>query len=254
MSRLVNNIEKRMRQAGFTQKSLALKAGLNETAVRDILKGRSKDPQYSTLNAIARTLKCTIEDLYRGPGRRPDAGLSDDKRFWPSGVGAEAQEAGNGNDPAAASPAGEFAADHLFLIETEVEGASSPAALSDGRARRHAEAHYWQVPVDAVMGRKTFEGLHSKLRILPVQGDSMAPDFQSGDRVLVNLTDNNPSPAGIFLLWDGAGFVIRRCEIVPNSKPLRLIQRARNPDYGAHEGLLKDATVCGRVIAHWRKV
>ena len=49
--------------AGYNQKSLARAAGLNETAVRDILKARSKNPRIDTLDALARTLGCSVATL-----------------------------------------------------------------------------------------------------------------------------------------------------------------------------------------------
>ena len=53
----------RMEAAGQNQKSLARAAQLNETAVRDILKARSKNPRVDTLKAIASVLDCTVNDL-----------------------------------------------------------------------------------------------------------------------------------------------------------------------------------------------
>ena len=53
----------RMEAAGQNQKSLARAAQLNETAIRDILKGRSKNPRIDTLKAIATVLECTVNDL-----------------------------------------------------------------------------------------------------------------------------------------------------------------------------------------------
>jgi transcriptional regulator with XRE-family HTH domain len=63
-----------MLEGGFNQKSLARFAGLNETAVRDILKGRSKNPRLDTLEALARALDCTVVQLAGGRSvPRPDA-------------------------------------------------------------------------------------------------------------------------------------------------------------------------------------
>lgn len=53
----------RMNAAGYNQKSLARAAGLNQTAVRDILKGRSRNPRADTLEALARVLDCTLDEL-----------------------------------------------------------------------------------------------------------------------------------------------------------------------------------------------
>jgi DNA-binding XRE family transcriptional regulator len=53
----------RRRDRPFNQKSLAQAAGLHDTAVRDILKGRSKKPEIPTVMAIAGALGVPIEQL-----------------------------------------------------------------------------------------------------------------------------------------------------------------------------------------------
>jgi transcriptional regulator with XRE-family HTH domain len=58
-----DELRRRMEANEFNQKSLARAAQLNETAVRDILKGRSKNPRVDTLQAIAKVLGCTVNDL-----------------------------------------------------------------------------------------------------------------------------------------------------------------------------------------------
>ena len=63
---LQSELRRRMLAQGFNQKSLARNAGLNETAVRDILKGRSRSPRIDTLEALARTLSCSVPDLTGG--------------------------------------------------------------------------------------------------------------------------------------------------------------------------------------------
>jgi transcriptional regulator with XRE-family HTH domain len=69
-SPLQAELRRRMVALGSNQKSLARKAGLNETAVRDILQGRSRSPRIDTLEAIARALSCTVHEL-TGHGEGP---------------------------------------------------------------------------------------------------------------------------------------------------------------------------------------
>ena len=57
------HLRRLMKAAGYNQKSLALAAELNETAVRDFLKGRSKNPRIDTLDALAKTLRCLVSAL-----------------------------------------------------------------------------------------------------------------------------------------------------------------------------------------------
>lgn len=60
---LAYELEQRMRAAGFNQRSLAVAAGLNETYVRDLLRGRSRNPKSGHLAKLAETLGCSVSDL-----------------------------------------------------------------------------------------------------------------------------------------------------------------------------------------------
>ena len=62
-TRLVENLILWMEVAGTYQKKLALDAGLAETAVRDIIAGKSPDPGILRMTKIARALGCTLNDL-----------------------------------------------------------------------------------------------------------------------------------------------------------------------------------------------
>lgn len=74
VSSLATELHRRMKKEGFNQKSLATAAGLNETYVRDILKGKSKNPEAGRLSRIAAVLGCSITDLLQP--RRKDDGQS----------------------------------------------------------------------------------------------------------------------------------------------------------------------------------
>jgi transcriptional regulator with XRE-family HTH domain len=82
----VRNLRAMMEQRGFNPRSLSLAAGLNATAVRDMLEGRSKSPRYDTAQALAGALDTTPAALMgdeaaaaemgrKGPGFREDLEL-----------------------------------------------------------------------------------------------------------------------------------------------------------------------------------
>lgn len=60
---LAEKIISLMEEQGFNYKSLSLAAGLGETAVRDIAVGRVRSPKFSTLEKLAKALKCSIPYL-----------------------------------------------------------------------------------------------------------------------------------------------------------------------------------------------
>ncbi|MDX9689309.1 MAG: XRE family transcriptional regulator [Proteobacteria bacterium] len=55
-----------MEDKGFNPRSLSLAAGLNATAVRDILEGRAKYPRYDTIESLAKALEITPNHLMTG--------------------------------------------------------------------------------------------------------------------------------------------------------------------------------------------
>lgn len=55
----LRNLRLLMDKHGYNPRSLSLKAGLNATAVRDMLDGRSRFPRYDTIQAMAEALDTT---------------------------------------------------------------------------------------------------------------------------------------------------------------------------------------------------
>lgn len=226
MSKLSQNIEKLMRQNGLSQKGLAVKAGLNETAVRDILRGRSKDPQLSTLRALASVLQCKVEDFYRDSPLCGSRGLSDRA------------------DHDELADIGET----IIIEEIDMTDAAGVDALRAGR-KRHV-LRRWHVPPEFLRQRTKTD--FTMLKIVSVEGAAMMPEFQPGDRVMVDISDTVPTPAGTFVVWDGLGLSLRRCEVKPGSRPSKLVLGASNPDYESHEVPFRDNVIGGRVIAKWQ--
>ena len=116
---LQRNLAAEMARQGYHQKSLALAAGLNHTAVRDILKGRSRNPRLDTLVKIARTLATTPNDLI-GFVSYPERGSADATGF------AEAGPAQSGFDAPAPFDA--------TVFRRSVEAACTNAVTRDGFA------------------------------------------------------------------------------------------------------------------------
>ena len=55
----VKNLRRLMDEQGFNPRSLSLRAGLNATAVRDMIEGRSRFPRYDTVQALEDALNTT---------------------------------------------------------------------------------------------------------------------------------------------------------------------------------------------------
>jgi phage repressor protein C with HTH and peptisase S24 domain len=66
MSDLPTNLLRLMDERGFNPRSLSKAAKLNETAVRDIIERRSKNPRRDTLTKLADALRCSLAELLGG--------------------------------------------------------------------------------------------------------------------------------------------------------------------------------------------
>lgn len=65
-SRWAANLRTLMEAKGFNPRALSLAAGLNPTAVRDMLEGRTQFPRYDTVEALAGVLNVTPVQLMGG--------------------------------------------------------------------------------------------------------------------------------------------------------------------------------------------
>ncbi len=110
----------------------------------------------------------------------------------------------------------------------------------------------WLIPSEYLWSELHARPQHVK--IIPVIGDSMSPTLLSDDRVMINTEDRNPSPAGVFALWDGLGVVVKRLEHIPNSDPITLRISSDNPYHSAYERTLDEIRIIGRVIWFARRL
>ncbi len=63
MSALINQLRTRMQEKHLSIAELERRAGVNKSAVKNILTGQSKKPNAETLFHVSQVLGCTIEDL-----------------------------------------------------------------------------------------------------------------------------------------------------------------------------------------------
>ncbi len=95
--------------------------------------------------------------------------------------------------------------------------------------------------------------------IIAVRGDSMDDGtkhgLSSGDRVIVDRSDTDPSQGAIFALWDGAGVIVKQVEPVRGSDPPRVICKSLNPRYEPFELILdENAHIVGRIAAKFARM
>jgi transcriptional regulator with XRE-family HTH domain len=65
--KLVQELERRMKALNLDAKTVSTRAGLGPSFIRDIQRGKSREPKRSALERIATVLGCTVEDLIGDP-------------------------------------------------------------------------------------------------------------------------------------------------------------------------------------------
>ena len=216
---LLQRIEDRLRATGLSERKACLKAGLKVDAIRTIRRGNH--PRASTLRALAAVLGVTAAYLLDASEDSPA----------PTQAGTRAAAAADGP--------------MVPIVELDVRAGAGGGALNG----EELEMGSWQLPGDLV--RSVTSASTQALRILTVYGDSMEPEFRPGQRVMVDTSDQMPSPPGVFVAWDGLATVIKRVEFVPHSDPPRVRFTSDNPRYHAYERTLDEAHIRGRVIGRW---
>jgi phage repressor protein C with HTH and peptisase S24 domain len=101
-------------------------------------------------------------------------------------------------------------------------------------------------------------GLSSKgLRLFRAIGDSMTrPDcggIHSGDVLMANTRDLNPSPPGIFALDDGFGLIVKRLEFIAYSDPPRISIRSDNTPHSSYDLPAEQVRIVGRCVWVWSR-
>lgn len=132
------------------------------------------------------------------------------------------------------------------LVELDVRAAAGHGL----EVEANQEIARWAVPRAMLEGVTT--ATPSRLRIITVYGDSMAPTFPPGARVMVDTEDRVPSPPGVFVVFDGLGLVVKRVEFLLHSDPPTIRLTSDNPRYASYERPIAEADIQGRVIGLWQ--
>ena len=122
------------------------------------------------------------------------------------------------------------------------------ANLGDGYENREypltVRVHYF--PVEQI--RHDIGAEPENVRVIRVDGDSMAPTLETGDRIMVDITRRRPSPPGLFVVHDGMGLIVKRLEFILNSDPPSVRIVSDNNRYEPRVLTVAEAHIMGRVI------
>ena len=214
-----------LRENDLTMARASIAIGRNKTYLQQFLhRGMPKVLGFRDSEALATLLGCDPAELRHQsvPRRKPQ---SRTRSYPPPGV------------PLAAIP------------EMAVNASAGAGAFNE---EPPAEKARWYLPEAVVRHEAGAEP--ERLRILRVQGNSMAPEMRAGDRVFVDTTKRTPATGELFVVWDGNGLVVKRIETVHDTDPPRLRLLSDNPSYAPYTCLASEAHIVGKVLWTLRRV
>ena len=212
---LADRLRARSDQLGLAPAHVAEMAGVNRSFVYDILRGRSSRPGIDRLADIARVLKVDRDWLIHGIGEV------------------------EGPSPFHENPDDAFVAIAHAAPRPSMGGGAVVTEDGDTPGRAYHFRNSWI--------RHKLKASPSQLRIMHVEGDSMAPTLLGGDAVLVDMTRQLPNPPGIFVLDDGLGLVAERLVYIPNSDPPAVRVISDDKLYPEYERTAEGILIIGRV-------
>lgn len=215
---LIQRLRTEMFRKSINARELAEKANVGRSFVYDVLSGKNSNPTTKKLSSIANVLGVSLEYLLNGG------------ESTPSDASTPLAQAGQ--------------ADELVAIPSiSVQASASGGTLvTEEDPNKFYYFHRSWI-------RDKVQSSRSDLRIIFVTGDNMAPTLDDNDMVLVDLSRNVPSPAGIYVLYDGIGLVIKRLESVVEKSGKRMVHiSSDNPHYPPYTRSAEEINVIGRVV------
>lgn len=213
-------IERWMVAQGFNRRSLALSAGMNHTAVRDILSGKTSNPRSDTVDRLAAALGIDTVTLLTS--------LPEDAGIMRVGLDKEAP------DESALVPVYDVqaSAGHGAFVEYE------------------AQAYGLAFPPD-YLGKLT-RSSPKNLAIISVKGESMEPTLLDDDIVLLDMSKLSLGFDGLFVLSFDETLHVKR--VGRSARPGHITIISDHPKYPAIERAISDTKVVGKVLWYGRKV
>jgi phage repressor protein C with HTH and peptisase S24 domain len=227
MQGMGDRIRLRRTELKLTQEQLGRMVGISKQAVGQWESGAAV-PTGPNLVDCAEALK--VRERWLSSGRAPKEPMVEPQR--------KTLDSG--------SARGTIGAGRPFTIEElDVRAAAGAGAMVESEGK----IGEWSLPSTLV--RVASNSAAEAIKILTVVGDSMPSSFRPYDKVMVDTLDRNPTPPGIFVVWEGLGLVVKRVMALPHSDPPAVRIISENPDYPPYERTLDEAYIQGRVLGKW---
>lgn len=105
----------------------------------------------------------------------------------------------------------------------------------------------WVIPA-SILSQRT-KAPPEEIRIFQIQETLMEPDYKLGEHVLVDISDQKPSPPGVFIVSDGFGYMLRSCAFAPKMHPPQIWISANKDSFQTQTLAHDELDIVGRVIA-----
>lgn len=217
---IAERLKTQMATMGISASQLARRANLRPSFLYDIISGKSTNPSIIKLDRIASQLGVSLAYLIsREAGSRPTIHGGTD-------ISNGQHEAQYVNLHSLSTP------HERYADKTSVKQIDTASALFFSRQ--------WL--------EDTFDCTADLLRLFTVTSECMYPSLKPGNCVIVNITSRHPSPAGLFVLFDGLGLVTKRLQIIPQRKEPSVHILSDNAQFPSVEQPLQDIEIMGRVV------
>lgn len=231
---LLRRIERRRQARGDISEAKACGlAGLGKDCIRTIRRGNA--PRAENLVKLARALECPRSYFLSAIGIDAGADLTDE-----SVEDEEDAEIATGET---LPPVPGYVPVRTLTTRPGMGGPSEAEPDSFGPPELLPER---LIKVD-LMGEP-----HHFL-LMPVEGPSMSPVLESGDRILVDLRKKNPAQPWIFVVHDGLGYVAKWVEHIAHSDPPSVRISSENARFKSYDVTLDEARILGRVVWYARQ-
>lgn len=260
-----DRINRLIETSGKSVQGISREAGLDKETLRKLLANPLQNPSAKTLKGLARVFKVSEEWLLNGDHRSgqrdkkfidtfdPDDSETYDRLSWPAGDQIAAFFDGrlhySGALPGASPEVPAAAGAGQGHILDERTAAFDVGGLTQG----HPVTSEWVIPPDFV--RHHLGAAPSQIVLIPIVGHSMEPRLFTGDRVIVDLSQNRYSGDAIYVIDDGDDVMkAKTVSKVVGSSParFRIISEA-SPERFDELGI-EQFRIIGRVVGRFSRL
>lgn len=220
---------------GWSQRELAEKVQMSQQGLAEIELGNSNRPRK--IYELSKVLGVSLSYLALG--------IADKNDPFPTEEGLKAIST---ETPRQLSP-GAIPEFDLRAGASYGGGYALQGATSDGEHTYAADVvkDEWVIPPSFLQGELRLSVKHTD--VVAIDGPSMIPDLEPGDRVLIDRSHRDPRQGGIFAVREDGGVIVKHVEVVRGSDPVRIVCKSSNPTYSPFELVLdgEHVAIIGRV-------